>query len=421
MRRRDVRSVLGIAIGLAALLFDSMAFARTTAVKDVRLSASSETTRIVFDLSQTTSEQVFVLHSPERVVIDFTDARLDLSSGSWPNAAGLVKEFRWADRGNGVLRIVLEAAQLIEAHNFTVEPSGELGHRLVVDLSLPGKYVASAPPQVAPVAPQPIKALPKDSAGRELIIAIDAGHGGQDPGASGRKGTREKDVTLAIAQKLKERIDAEPGMRAVLTRDGDYFVPLRERIVRARKQQADLFISIHADSVHDRDIGGSSVYVLSAGRASNEAARMLADRENAADLMGGMTLENKDEVLASVLLDLSQGASMSASAAAADKVLNQLARVSPILDSEIKHASLKVLTSPDMPSMLVETAFISNPREELKLKDARHQSRLADAILAGVRTYFYDNPPPGTRVAQRVAQQRTYVSPGGILAGSIAQ
>jgi len=400
------------------MMISCVVLAKPATVKEVRVSASPESTRIVFDLSQPTSEQVFVLHSPERVVIDLADARLDLASGSWPTALGLVKEFRSADRGNGVLRIVLEAAQLVEAHNFTVEPSGDLGHRLVVDLAAPGKYIAAPPPTAAP---QIVKALPKDTIGRELIIAIDAGHGGQDPGASGRKGTREKDVTLAIAQKLKERVDAEPGMRAVLTRDGDYFVPLRERIVHARKLQADLFISIHADSVHDRDVAGASVYVLSAGRATNEAARMLADRENAADLMGGTTLENKDDVLASVLLDLSQMASMTASAAAADKVLAQLSRISSVLDTDVKHASLKVLTSPNMPSMLVETAFISNPREEARLQDARYQARLADAILAGVRMYFYEYPPPGTRVAQRVAQQRTFIGPSGILAGSVAQ
>jgi N-acetylmuramoyl-L-alanine amidase len=177
--------------------------------------------------------------------------------------------------------------------------------------------------------------------------------------------------------------------------------------VRATKQKADIFVSIHADAVRDRNVTGSSVYVLSAGRATNEASRMLADRENAADLMGDMSLQDKDDVLASVLLDMSQGASMSASNEAADNVLLQLDRLGEVLDKEVKHASLKVLTSPDMPSMLVETAFISNPKEEAKLNDSRHQQRLAEAILSGVRTYFYDNPPPGTQVAQRVAQQRT--------------
>jgi len=220
-------------------------------------------------------------------------------------------------------------------------------------------------------------------------------------------------VTLAIAQRLKALIDAEPGMRAVLTRDADMFVPLRERIVRATKQHADIFISIHADSVRDRAVRGSSVYVLSAGRASSEAARMLADRENAADLVGGAQLDAKDDVLASVLLDLSQGASMSASVTAADHVLTHLDRVGAVLDRDVKHASLKVLTSPEIPSMLIETAFISNPAEEAKLRSAAHQQKLAGALHAGVRAYFYQNPLPGTRIAQLKAQQRKIVRTNG--------
>lgn len=420
-------------------------------VKDVRMSAAGETTRVVFDLSNAAAEQVFTLHSPERVVIDLSDARLDLSGGAWPAALGVVKEFRSAERGNNVLRIVLEVSQPVDSRSFSMAPTDSMGHRLVIDIAAQGKLPAAsastvtvqAPPTSAnqtasiatptpvPVAPSytpppPVKSLPKED-GRVLVIAVDAGHGGQDPGASGRRGTREKDVTLAIARKLKDVIDSEPGMRAVLTRDGDYFVPLRDRMVRAVKVQADLFISIHADSVRDRDVSGSSVYVLSAGRATNEAARMLADRENAADLMGGMTLDTKDDVVASVLLDLSQGASMSASISAADRVLNQLDRIGNVLDTEVKHASLKVLTSPGMPSMLVETAFISNAKEEAKLNDARHQQKLADAILTGVRGYFYENPPPGTRIAQRVAQQRSgkqdrsAIGATSVMAGGVAQ
>jgi N-acetylmuramoyl-L-alanine amidase len=388
--------------GLCALVLFSLSSVVVAApphIKDVRISATNDTTRVVFDLSQAVTPRIFTLDNPFRVVIDITDARLDLAASEWPAAQGFVKEFRPGIQSNGALRVVLDVSQAVEARSFSVEPAEGLGHRLVLDLAS-GK---TSTPAVANLPVQPVKIT---ETGRVLVIAIDAGHGGQDPGASGRKGTREKDITLAIARKLKDRIDAESGMRAFLTRDNDVFVPLRERIVRARKQQADIFVSVHADAVRDRNIAGSSVYVLSAGRATNEASRMLADRENAADLMGGMALENKDDVLASVLLDLSQGASMSASNEAADKVLAQLIRVGAVLDKEVKHASLKVLTSPDMPSMLVETAFISNPKEEAKLNDAAYQQRLADAILAGVRTYFYDNPPPGTQVAQRVAQLR---------------
>jgi N-acetylmuramoyl-L-alanine amidase len=420
-RLATTRVLRGLSV-LAPLLYCSWVAAAPTHVKDVRVSATNDTTRVVFDLSQSVTPRVFTLDNPYRVVIDIADARLDIATSAWPSAQGFIKEFRPGPQGNGSLRVVLDVSQPVEARSFSVEPAEGLGHRLVLDLSN-GKATSATLSTASSVSvPQPVKIT---ETGRVLVIAIDAGHGGQDPGASGRKGTHEKDITLAIARKLKERIDAEPGMRAVLTRDSDVFVPLRERIVRASKQKADIFISVHADAVRDRDIAGSSVYVLSAGRATNEASRMLADRENAADLMGGMALENKDDVLASVLLDMSQGASMSASNEAADRVLSQLVRVGAVLDKDVKHASLKVLTSPDMPSMLVETAFISNPKEEAKLNDAAHQQRLADAILIGVRTYFYDNPPPGTQVAQRVAQQRNEKREGGasmtVMAGGLAK
>jgi N-acetylmuramoyl-L-alanine amidase len=236
--------------------------------------------------------------------------------------------------------------------------------------------------------------------GRDIIIAIDAGHGGQDPGSIGKRGTFEKNVTLAIAKRLKDRIDRETGMRAVLTRDGDYFVPHRERIARARKQQADMFISVHADAYHDRSVVGSSVYVLSARGASDESARWLADRENASDLVGGVSLEDKDDVLKSVLLDLSQGASMSASIDAAEKVMNSLYQMGNITRRGVKHAGFLVLKAPDIPSLLVETAFISNPTEEARLLNPKHQQRLAEAIFKGVRSYFYASPPPGSAIAK---------------------
>jgi N-acetylmuramoyl-L-alanine amidase len=394
---------------LAALVIAPVVLASQAQVKNIRISSSGDATRVVFDLTAAVSERVFALDNPDRIVIDIADAQFDPSLASF-QPQGLIKELRAADQGNGVLRVVLDVKQRVQSRSFSIPPADGMGHRLVVDLSTSATTTttatataaARAAPTSAPAAP--VKTLTQT--GRELVIAIDAGHGGQDPGAIGRKGTREKDITLAVARKLKQRIDAEPGLRAVLIRDDDTFIPLRERIVRAHKHKADLFISVHADAVHDRKVSGSSVYVLSAGRASDEAARMLADRENAADLVGGVPLDGKNDVLASVLLDLSQGASMSASIAAANKVLQQLDRVGPVLSARVKHASLKVLTSPDMPSMLVETAFISNPHEETKLRDATHQKRLADAIAAGVRGYFYDNPPPGTYVAQLAARER---------------
>lgn len=249
-------------------------------------------------------------------------------------------------------------------------------------------------------APQSVRAAhePVDS-DRDVIVAVDAGHGGEDPGATGRGGTREKDVVLAIARSLAVRINAEPGMKAILTRRTDEFIALRERIQRARLAKADLFVSVHADSIRDRAVSGASVYVLSEKGATNEAARWLAERENAADLMGGVSLTDKDKTLASVLLDLSQSANISASMSAAERVLLALDRVGEVRKPQVQQAGFLVLKSPDIPSMLVETAYISNPAEEKRLKTGSHQDKLAAAIFTGLRGYFEQNPPSGTRFA----------------------
>jgi N-acetylmuramoyl-L-alanine amidase len=237
--------------------------------------------------------------------------------------------------------------------------------------------------------------------GRDIIVAIDAGHGGQDPGAIGRSGTREKDVVLGIATSLARRIDAEPGMRAVLTRDGDRFIPLRERMNLARAGRADIFVSVHADSIANRDVSGSSVYVLSDRGATNEAARWLAERENAADLKGGVSLGDKQGQLASVLMDLSQTASIGSSMEAAERVLTFMDRVGEVRKSRVQQAGFMVLKSPDIPSMLVETAYISNPAEEKRLRTTQHQERIANAIFSGVREYFRTSPPDGSLFAQQ--------------------
>ncbi len=239
---------------------------------------------------------------------------------------------------------------------------------------------------------------PRES-GRDIVIAVDAGHGGEDPGATGQAGVHEKDVVLAIARALARRIDAEPGMRAVLTRDHDEFLTLRERIRRARDANADLFVSIHADSIANSAVSGSSVYVLSERGATNEAARWLAERENAADLMGGVSLADKGKRLASVLLDLSQSANISASMSAAQSVLGALQGVGLVRKGQVQQAGFVVLKSPDIPSMLVETAYISNPAEERRLRNPAQQAALADAIFSGLRSYFAGNPPKGTRFA----------------------
>ncbi len=388
------------------LLAPGPAAAADVALKDVRLWASPDSTRVVLDLTAPPSYTLFTLSDPERIVIDIDRIDADIKSLRLPEGAGVVKAVRLGERGNAGLRVVLDVNAVVEAKGFLTPPNETYGHRLVVDLG-------------HPQAPKPVKLVTGDGQ-RDLVIAIDPGHGGEDPGAIGKSGTREKTIALAVAKKLAERINAEPGMRAVLTRTGDYFVKFEDRIRRARENKADLFVSIHADAFMDRSARGSSVYVLSTRRASSEAAKMLADRENAADLIGGVSLHDKTDVLASVLFDLSQNAAISASRDAAGRVLAELDHVGQLKKSDVQHASLIVLTSPDVPSMLVETAFISNPEEERKLRDSGHQERLAGAVHAGVRRYFYDNPPPGSRIAILAARERGQalrhvVSPGETL------
>jgi N-acetylmuramoyl-L-alanine amidase len=362
-------------------------------VRAIRLWAGPDSTRVVLDLSGSAQHNLQILKNPDRVVLDVADARLAAAARAAPAGTGTVKQVRMARRPSGELRIVLDLARPIQAKSFLAAPNNRYGYRLVIDLGLTES-------RAAPGVATPIKAEHAPPDARDLVIAIDAGHGGEDPGAIGKNGTREKDVVLAIARELALKINAEPGMKAVLTRNGDYFVPLRDRMRRARAQQADLFVSIHADSIRDRRIDGSSVYILSQRGATDEASRWLAERENASDLIGGVSLDDKDDVLASVLLDLSQSASLSASQIAAERVLRQLNRVGEVRKPQVQQARFMVLKSPDIPSMLVETAYISNPQEELRLRGPVHQAKLAAAIHQGVHDYFYANPPAGTRIAQ---------------------
>jgi N-acetylmuramoyl-L-alanine amidase len=405
--------------------------AAPTRVTDVRLWSGPEGTRLVLDLSAPTKFEVFSVDNPDRVVIDLQNA--DLAASDLPDGQGPVKRVRSGPQVNHGLRLVLDLSAPQKVRSFPVGPEGSAGHRLVVELPplpLPAanatEAVAAAP--TAPSAPmgtealaamsaaisprqadaaRPVKTLADaDAKGRDLVIAIDAGHGGQDPGAIGRGGTREKDVTLSIARRLAAGIDAEEGMRAVLIRDGDYFITLGARTRKARQLGADMFVSIHADSVLNREVSGSSVYVLSLRGATDEAARWLAERENAADLKGGVSLDDKSDLLASVLLDVTQKESVSNSVEAADAVLAALRRIGDVHRPRVQHAGFVVLKSPDIPSMLVETAFISNSTDERRLRDPDQQRQIAAAIGKGVRNYFYDKPPPGTKVAALVAAQR---------------
>ncbi|KGQ19970.1 N-acetylmuramoyl-L-alanine amidase [Lysobacter dokdonensis DS-58] len=262
---------------------------------------------------------------------------------------------------------------------------------------VPAPIASATPPPGATKSMQQLR----NAGMRPLVIAIDAGHGGQDPGARGGKGTREKDVTLAIARELARQINATPGLKAYLTRDTDVFIPLAQRYQKARAAKADMFVSIHADAFNNPDANGSSVFVLSQRGASSQAARWLANQENAADLVGGVRLQDKDNTLASVLLDLSQSATMKASEDIAGHVLSGLKKLGKTHKASVERANFVVLRSPDVPSMLVETAFITNPEEERRLNDPAHQRDLARAILDGVNMYFTRQPPPGTLYAAR--------------------
>jgi N-acetylmuramoyl-L-alanine amidase len=347
--------------------------------------------------------KVFTLNQPQRAVVDLKGFR----SGPGlrlPEGKGVVSEVRSGPlAGRQGLRLVLELDGKVQApRQRYLAPAAGQGHRLLIELTAVGAAPegAPAPPPNSARSSLPVRAehAPAET-GRDIIVAVDAGHGGQDPGASGRSGTYEKNVVLAIARLLAARLNEQPGMRAVLTRDGDYFLPLRERIARARRAKADLFVSVHADAVRDREVSGASVYVLSEKGATDEQARWLAETENAADLKGGVSLDDKGETLASVLLDLSQSASIAESMRAAERVLGTLRGVSDVRKKQVQQAGFVVLKSPDIPSMLVETAYISNPADEADLLSDAHRDRIAAAIANGVREYFMDHPPDGTRFA----------------------
>ncbi len=379
---------------LLALLTTAAQAAPT--VENIRIWAEGGKTRVVLDLSQPAKHAIFTLRGPDRLVIDLKAGRLSSSlSSDLPGATGAVKGIRSAIKADGQLRVVLDLNENVRSRSFTAGPNNTYGDRLVIDLQ------RSSSPQTVKRASESYKP------GRDIVVAIDAGHGGHDPGAIGKARTREKDVALAISKKLAARINAEHGMRAVLIRSSDVYVDHRRRTEIAHKHDADLFISIHADAVDDRRANGATVYALSLKGASDEEARLLAERENAAVSVGGVSLDDKDKVLAGVLLDLAQNAALSASLDVGDKVIGELEGVVRVRRNTVQQAGLLVLKSMDMPSILVETAYISNPTEEKRLRDPNHQARLANAILGGVRNYFYTNPPPDTQIAMDVRRNPT--------------
>ena len=418
---------------LFTALLSSAAFADAFEIKNIRVAKNGHVTRIVLDTSDIPSYKLFTLNNPGRVVIDLTDAKLATSVDQSIFNASFVEKVRHARRGKNKLRIVFDLNKAIVPKSFVLPPNEGALHRLVIDLkntkgttqlakkSAPkkvakkstvkaepkkvvkkpaAKKVAKAKPSPKAAPPKKVVKNKKPNRARNVIVAIDPGHGGKDPGATGYAGTREKDVVLQISKRLVRLINAEKGMKAVMTRDTDKFLTLRGRIKRARDKKADIFISIHADAVDDRRVRGSSVYVLSKNGASSEAAKILAQRQNQSDVIGGVKLEGKDKTLRKVLVDLSQSATINASVKLASSVKDELGKLGKTRKN-IEHAGFAVLKSPDIPSILVETAFISNASEEKKLRSATHQQKLASSIFRGIRSYLADHAPENTIIAKQ--------------------
>ena len=376
-----------------------------TELRGIGLSSSADSAQLTLDLTDAAPQKVFALDHPDRIVIDLPHTER-MHGVRAPAPQGLVTAVRFGSQPHGTLRVVVELRGAVPVHSSW--GTGAARHELTVTVGEPMVAVAGA-------GPKAVRAAHAVGDGeRDVIVAVDAGHGGVDPGAIGHGGTREKDVTLAIARALAERIDEQPGMRAVLTRNRDEFIELWDRIARARAARADLFVSVHADSIADRNVTGASVYVLSVHGASSEAARVLADRENSADLMGGIPIDTNGP-LGAVLIDAAQDQIIGMSASAAERVVSALEGVGEIRKAQVQRAGFVVLKSPAIPSMLVETAYISNPLEERRLRSSEQQARLAEAIATGVRGYFEQYPPDGTRFKQ---ERRTLASAADGAAGT---
>jgi N-acetylmuramoyl-L-alanine amidase len=422
------REFIKTAAATFLLLVSPRGFAAAPSVLAVRIWPAEDYSRVTLESDIPVRFKHFTVKNPERLVIDLEDVELNsVLKGVADNLSvsdPYIQKFRAGLFKPGVVRIVLDLKVAVKPSVFTLKPVGQYGHRLVLDIypehpadplmslvrsfgnEAAGPEAAQKPAEADPPRDEEEKPAEtrqarhdkadkgkKPVVDRLVTIAIDAGHGGEDPGAVGANGTREKDVTLAIARRLKARIDDMPGMRGYLTRDGDYFVPLGQRVVKARKVQADLFVSIHADAFMTPSANGSSVFALSEHGATSSAARWLAKKENDADLIGGVNLDVKDPYLARTLLDLSQTATINDSLKLAKAVLNELGGINRLHKGEVEQAGFAVLKSPDIPSILVETAFISNPEEERRLKDDGYQDKMANAIVSGVQRYFAKNPP----------------------------
>jgi N-acetylmuramoyl-L-alanine amidase len=408
-RRQFLKHLAGIggAATASAVPFVARA-ARQVSVKDIRLSDHKGYIRLVFDLDKVVDHSVFTLREPDRIVLDLKNTTMTHGMVDRVGANSMIRRIRSGVRNNNDLRVVFDLQQEAKPRSFVLGPSGKSGHRLVLDLHdlKAGSETTS-------------RTVKKNTSLRDVIIAIDAGHGGKDPGATGKKGTKEKTVTLQIAKRLEKQINQQKGMKAVLTRRDDRFLRLRARIEKARKYDADMMISLHADSFPDPRARGSSVYALSVDGASSETAKLLAEKENAADLLfGDVNLAVEDEMVKEVLFDLSLTGTIQSSLDIGEEVLKQIGNVNRVHKKQVQQAGFAVLKAPNIPSILLETAFISNPREEKNLKSSAHQNKVAGAISKGVANYFARKAPPGTWLSASAAEYR--VKSGDTL-GSIAQ
>jgi N-acetylmuramoyl-L-alanine amidase len=379
-------------------------WAQALQLSATRLWPSPDYTRVTLESAQPVAHKYFTLSNPERLVIDLEGVEagpaLDALAGQVTAADPFVSAIRVGMNRPGVMRVVLELKTAVKPSVFQLQPLDQYGHRLVVDLY----PVQAGPVRAAESAVDPALLLPPDPAGlkpatagvpqyaRLITVAIDAGHGGEDPGAIGASGSHEKNITLALAKKLKQKIDAQENMHAVLIRDGDYFVPLAQRVTKARAVKADLFLSIHADAFIKSHARGSSVFALSENGATSVAARWLAKKENEADLVGGINIDVKDPFLKRTLIDLSQTATINDSLKLGHAVLKEIGGVNTLHKAQVEQAGFAVLKAPDIPSILIETAFISNPEEEKRLNDPAYQDQLVDAIVGGVKNYFDKHP-----------------------------
>ncbi len=403
---------------LILFAFPVVGVAEVVKITDVRIADRLSNTRVVFDLSSATNHKVFVLKNPDRLVLDIEHCNANGKLNISRVGGTLLKGMRYAQKSNEKLRVVFDLNTTVTPKTFLLAPTEGKDHRLVIDLASTTLVSAATASTTNEKKPKPVLVIREAPASiRDVVIAIDAGHGGKDPGAIGRGGSREKYIVLAIVKRLQKLIAQEKGMRAVLIRDRDTFVPLRGRIKKASNKNADVFISIHADAAVNRKARGSSVYVLSQHGATSEAARILAQRENEVDKIGGVSLEDKDAVLKSVLVDLSQTATIDASVDLAEDILKELSKIGNVSRKRVEQAGFAVLKSPDIPSVLVETAFISNPKEENRLKTSTHQQALAQAIMKGLRHYLKDRAPIGTLLASINSSSTHTIRRGETLSG----